>query len=369
MFSLRNKQEAGTGGSGYTVVERTGVGREEWDALVRAAPGGGHLLQSHGWGELKRRAGWRPLRLTLQRDDEVAGAGQFLLRSTWPVPGYLMYSPKGPWLPWEDEAAVRAFFRGAIDIAGWQGVHTLKIEPEVREEQEREKDLLWELGFRPFRWNVNHKSTVVVDLSPSEEELLARMKRGTRYNVRLAAKKGVKIVEDNSSEAKEAFWRMHRETVERKDFWSRPQSYYSDAWGVMEGEGRSHLFFAEHEGDRLAAMLLYTFGHKYIYMLSTMTRRKQNLKPVYLMQWEGMRWAKRQGLTHYDMWGIPTPDKMSEDHPLYGVYTFKEGFGGEVANYVGCLDLPIKRVRAELWDKVEPVYYRLYQRLKGDVYY
>ncbi len=353
----------------YAVVDEEGVSRTWWNGQLEGSPGGGHLFQSYEWGEFKRTLGWNPVRVTLQKDGEVAGLGQFLTYRTPLVPGVLMYCPKGPWLPWEDEEAVRAFFGGLLAVATRWGAHTVKIEPEVPESQARVKEVLSEIGFHRFRWNVNHKTTMVVDLGRSEEELLAGMKRTPRYNVRLAAKKGVRVVEDNSEEAIKLFWRMHGETVERKNFWSRSYGYYSALWRAMREAGRGHLFWAEHEGDRLAAAIFLNFGRKCIYMLATSTVKKRNLKPNYLLQWEVMKWAKRRGITHYDTWGIPTPDKLNEDHPLYGVYKFKEGFGAEMADFLGCLDLPVRGTRAKLWDKVEPVYFRLHQRLKGDVYY
>jgi lipid II:glycine glycyltransferase (peptidoglycan interpeptide bridge formation enzyme) len=353
----------------YTVVEKEGVSRTEWDGWLENSPGGGHLFQSHEWGEMKRTLGWRPLRLVLEREGEVGGVGQFLAYDTPLVPGTLMYCAKGPWLAWEDEEAVRAFFGGVVSAARRLGAHTVKIEPEVPEGQTRVKDLLEEMGFQKFRWAVNHKTTMVVDLRPSEEDLLANMKKGTRYGVRRAAREGVEVVEDNSVEARETFLRLHDEMVERKNFWSRPRSYYSTVWRAMDDAGRAHLFFATHEGDRLAAALVYTFGRKCIYMLAVSTREKRNLMPAYLLQWELMRWARERGFTHYDMWGVPPPDKLNENHPLYGVYKFKEGFGGEMVDFVGCWDLPVGPVRAALWNRVEPVYYRLYQRLKGDIYY
>ncbi len=370
-------QNAGAVGSGYTVVERVGVGSGEWDTLVQGAPGGGHLLQSHAWGEMKRNAGWRPLRLALVRGGgggggagEVAGAGQFLLRPTWPVPGYLMYCPKGPWLEWDDEGAARAFLRGAAEAAARLGAHTLKIEPEVREGRGGQKALLEELGFRKFRWDINHRSTMVVDLSRPEEDLLAGMKGKTRYNVRLSARKGVRVAEDGSPAAEEAFWRMYEETSERNGFViRRPRDYFFTAWRTMREAGRAHLFFAEHEGEKLAGMYIFTFGKKYWYMYGASTNNKRNLMPTSLLQWEVMRWAKDRGITYYDMMGIPELDKLNEDHPWYNVYKFKVGFGGEAVEFAGCYDLPIKRVRANLWNKIEPAYYRVYNKLKGDIYY
>src|SRR5215208_4239233 len=179
----------------YATRQTRGLDRAEWDSWLRASPGGGHVLQSYAWGEFKRRLGWRPIRLLLERDGEVVGLGQFLVYNTAPVPGTLVYCPKGPWLPWYDEKAVRAFFGGVRAIAGRIGAHTVKIEPEVLEQQKDVKVLLGDIGFHKARYDLNIKSTLVLDLSRSEEYLLAGMKSRTRYNVRLAARKGVEVVE------------------------------------------------------------------------------------------------------------------------------------------------------------------------------
>ena len=117
----------------------------------------------------------------LERDGEVAGVGQFLAYDTSLfVPGALWYCTKGPWLPWDDEEAVRAFFRGVLEVARREGTHTIKIEPEVLEERQDVKALLGEIGFRKARYDLNLKTILVVDLSLSEEELLGRMKATRR---------------------------------------------------------------------------------------------------------------------------------------------------------------------------------------------
>ncbi len=357
----------------YAVRELPGgVRAAEWDGLMEGAPGGGHIFQSHEWGEIKRRLlKWKPVRLVLEKDGgEACGAGQFLVRRTTPlVPGALMFCPKGPWLPWDDEEAVRAFFGGLRAVAERKGAHTVKIEPEVTEDRARVKEVLSEIGFHKFRWDLHGKTTMVVDLEPSEEELLARMKGKTRYNIRLAARKGVAVVEDNSPQGLDAFWSMFEETSERNGFWHRPRGYFFAVWRALYEAGRMHLFFAEHEGERLAGMLVHTFGRKYYYIAGASIDEKRNLMPTYLLQWEVMKWAKERGMTYYDMMGIPSPDELNEDHPWYGVYKFKSGFGGEIPTYLGCLDLPVKPTRAKMWNRMEPIYYRLYQRLKGDIYY
>ncbi len=353
----------------YRVRVAQDVSREEWNGWLQSSPGGGHVFQSHEWGEFKRNLGWRPVRLVLERDGEIAGAGQFLLYKTTPVPGSLMYSAKGPWLPWEDEAAVRTFFDGVRDVAGREGAHTVKIEPEFFAQQEHVKALLDDIGFHKFRWDLHARATMAIDLSPSEEELMANMKKDTRYGVRRAGREGVEVVEDNSPEAREEFWRIFERTAERKNFWYRPKEYQFAAWQSMYDTGRAHLFFATHEGEKLAGAITYTFGKKCWYVQAAAVDHKRNLQPTYLLQWEIMRWAKQNGATRYDMMAIPTPDELHEDHPWYGVYKFKAGFGGDVEEFPGCLDLPVNPVRARLWDRIEPTYYRAHQRLRGDIYY
>jgi len=356
----------------YTTKEARRVTRVEWDGWLRDSPGGGHVLQSYEWGEFKRRLGWRPVRLVFERDGAVVGLAQFLAYDTGPfVPGALWYCTKGPWLPWDDEEAVRAFFEGVREVARREGAHTVKIEPDVLEEQKDIKTLLGEIGFRKARYDLNLKTTLVVDLSLSEEELLARMKAKTRYNARLAARKGVEVVEPEFEEGWATFYEWMKATSERKEDYvlRRSRDYLYGVMRSMHDAGQGRLFFAEHEGTPLAGMYVFTFGEKYWYMYGASSDEKRNLKPNYLLQWEVMRWAKERGLTHYDMVGVPKPEELNESSSLWNVYKFKEGFGGELVDSLGCFDLPVKKTRAAAWHKLEPVYYRLYYKLNNNVFY
>src|SRR5215213_469136 len=148
--------EPARGVAPYTTREIRSGTRAEWDGWLWGSPGGGHVLQSYEWGEFKRRLGWRPIRLVLERDGKVVGLGQFLAYNTAPVPGVLLYCTKGPWLPWDEEEGVRA-------VAGREGAHTVKIEPEVLEQHEDVKALLGRIGFRKARYDLNQKTTLVVD--------------------------------------------------------------------------------------------------------------------------------------------------------------------------------------------------------------
>jgi lipid II:glycine glycyltransferase (peptidoglycan interpeptide bridge formation enzyme) len=364
-------REPARGVAPYATREIRSGTRAEWDGWLWGSPGGGHVLQSYQWGEFKRRLGWRPIRLVLERDGKVVGLGQFLAYNTAPVPGVLLYCTKGPWLPWDDEEAVRTFFEGVRAVAGREGAHTVKIEPEVLEQHEDVKALLGGIGFRKARYDLNQKTTLVVDLSLPEEELLARMRSKTRYNVRLAARKGVEVVEPDFEEAWETFYEWMKATSARKEDYvlRRPRDYLRGVMGAMHEAGQGHLFLAKHEGTSLAGMYVFTFGDKYWYMYGASSDEKRNLKPNYLLQWEVMRWARERGLTHYDMVGVPKAEDLDESSSLWGVYKFKEGFGGEIVDSLGCFDLPVRRGRAAAWYEFEPVYYRLYYKLRNNVFY
>lgn len=360
----------------YEVREAKDITGGRWDKLLAASPGGGHVFQSHAWSEFKRSRCWQPLRLALERDDEINGAGQFLLYDTQPVPGYLMYAPKGPWLPWADSTAVRAFFEGVKEITSERGVHTVKIEPEVSRHGSHTEEpyrTLENLGFKKARYDLNFADTITMDLSGSEEKLLAAMSgKSTRYNVRLASRKGVEVYRPEDFEwAFETLYGWMQDLAKHKAGYhiTRPKEYLKDLTQMMWEADQGRFFAASHEGETIAIAYFFNFSQKLWYMYSASTRHKQNLKPNYLLQWEAMLWAKSQGITFYDLVSVPPPHERNEEHPGYGVYKFKKGFGGEIQEYVGCVDLALEPKRAAAWYRLEPFYYRAYARLKKNIFY
>lgn len=358
----------------YTTREVSKATREEWNGWLAASPGGGHVYQSHQWGEFKRERDWKPIRIILEKDGRIAGAGLFLIRSTLPtVPGKLMYASKGPWLPWEDEEAVRAFFDGASEIARREGAHTLKIEPEIRDEREDVKEMLGGIGFQKARYDLNFDATILMDLSGSEEDLLAGMGgKTTRYNVRLAGRKGVEIREPEDFDwAFDTFYNWKEGLGQRKEGWRifRPRQYFYDETRILHDTGDGHFFFAYHEGEPLSSGYFSIIGSKLYYMLGAAAPHGQKLKPNYLLQWEVMRWARERGVTCYDMVAAPKRENRHEGDPYYGVYKFKKGFGGEVVDFVGCLDLPVRPRLAAAWYRLEPLHYRAYYKVKKNIFY
>ncbi len=339
-----------------------------WDRILAASPGGGHVYQSYAWGEFKGRHHWKPLRVVLYQGDAAVGCAQVLAR-TFPPLGTLAYCPKGPWLDWENRAHVRVVFEGLEGLLRAQGVFTLRIEPEVRESQDDVKQQLQNLGFRRGRWNMQFKTTMFIDLTPGEDELLARMKAGTRRNVRLAARHGITVHEDNSLDARHTFFDMFERTSRRDGFFMRPRSYIMAGWDALIRSGQGHVFLAKHGSTPLAGMFVCTLGAKYWYKDGASENEGRNLMPTYALQWEVMRWARSQGITTYDMVAIPNPDNLNENDPMWGLYRFKSGFGGTIAEFATAMDVFYRAGAARLWHQSEPLVYRAYMRLFKDVYY
>ncbi|MHB0874666.1 MAG: lipid II:glycine glycyltransferase FemX [Anaerolineae bacterium] len=331
---------------------RSSSGAAEWDAAL-AACGDASLLQTHAWGELKAAFGWRPLRVRHE-----AGMAQVLLRRT-PV-GTIAYVPRGPALPPGDAAALPRLLDAVHAACRGAGAFALKLEPSWRDGAAA-RETLARLGFRPSPQTVQPPSTVLVDLGGAEADVLARMRPKTRYNVRLAAKKGVTVRQGGAADMAR-FAALTAETASRDGFSVHPAAYYERALSLFAPAGRASLLLAEHEGETLAGLMAFAFGDTAYYLYGASSDRQRNLMPTYALQWEAMRWARAQGCRQYDLWGIPDevgrdPDAYMEDDPparqgLWGVWRFKRGFGGEVVRYVGA------------WDFVyRPLGYRLYHVL------
>ncbi|MDQ2745358.1 MAG: peptidoglycan bridge formation glycyltransferase FemA/FemB family protein, partial [Chloroflexota bacterium] len=307
--------------------------RESWNTFVAASPYG-HTLQTWEWGEFKTGTGWEALRLALCDERGIRAAAQVLIRRPLPFGfGKVAYVPKGPVLDYADSTLLGQMLDALVRLAANHHVLALKIEPEVVEPS----SLGEELRRRGWRDSspVQMRSTIWVDLSSSEDEILARQKQKTRYNTRLAQRKGVSVSCGTVSDLM-AWYDMFHVTARRDGFSIHGLEYYRLALEVLGPPGLARLLLAHHEGDLLAGIIVFRFGRGAQYMYGASSNDKRNLMAPYLLQWEGMRWARQQGAMVYDLWGIP--DLLSEDEDLWGVYRHKRGYGGEIVRYVGAFD-------------------------------
>jgi lipid II:glycine glycyltransferase (peptidoglycan interpeptide bridge formation enzyme) len=306
--------------------------RERWNSFVSTSRYG-HILQSWEWGELKRRQGWVPVRLALADERGMAAGAQILIRSLPYGFGRLGYVPRGPAVDFENRTLVSGLFEAMGELAREREVISLKIEPEALDGPLAGE--LEELGLAPAS-PVQMRSSIWVDLSAPEDELLAQQKQKTRYNIRLAAKKGV-VVRHGSVNDVADWYRMYEVTARRDGFVIHSLAYYRSIFELLEPRDMAALLLAHHDGDLLAGIIVFAFGGKAQYMYGASSNEKRNLMAPYLLQWEGMRWARARGAQVYDLWGIP--DRLEENEDLWGVYRHKRGYGGKIVRYVGAFDM------------------------------
>jgi len=265
-----------------------------------------------------------------------------------------MYVPKGPVLDYEDRRLLPRVLGDLERLARRERAILVKIDPDVRIDRPAGKAmerLLLRRGWRASDQQIQFRNTMLVDITPEPDEILARMKSKWRYNVRLAARRGVEIRQGTIDDLP-LLYRMYQETSERDGFIIRPESYYRDAWGSFIEAGLAHPLIAEVEGKAVAMVLLFRFGRRAWYMYGASRSVHRERMPNHLLQWEAIRWARAQGCTVYDLWGAP--DVVDESDPMWGVYRFKRGFGARLARHIGAYDYPTSRPLYWLYTRVIP---------------
>jgi peptidoglycan pentaglycine glycine transferase (the first glycine) len=351
---------------------------QEWNRLIAGLPGP-HLLQTWEWAQLKAKYGWQPQPLVWLSAGGRPVAAAMALKRSLSAGGFarrmgILYLPKGPLLDWSDAALRGQVLADLQSFARRQSAIFVKIDPDVSlgtgvpgtaEAVEDAsgaavRSALAATGWRFSADQVQFRNTVLVDLRPAEAELLAGMKQKTRYNIRLAARKGV-TVRPALAQDLPLLYHMYAETAVRDGFLIREEGYYQTVWstfgqppagGLEPGVPCSEPLIAEVEGRPVAAVSLFYFGG-IAYYLFGMSRDEQREKmPNYLLQWEAMRRAKALGCTSYNLWGAP--DEFIETDGLWNVFRFKEGLGGYVSRTVGAWDYPASPLLYQLYTRTLP---------------
>jgi lipid II:glycine glycyltransferase (peptidoglycan interpeptide bridge formation enzyme) len=196
--------------------------------------------------------------------------------------------------------------------------------------------VLAELGLKPGK-ALFTPFTFQLDLTKPENELLAGMKPKTRYNIRLAQKKGVIVEENNSDEAFEAFQKLTEETTLRQHFYAHGRMYRKLMWETMREAGIAHLLIA-HLPSTLSAWVLFFFNGTGYFPYGASSSQNRELMASNLVAWEALKLAKKSGCKMFDFWGSLGPEPDTTDS-WYGFHRFKEGYGGELVELVGTWDL------------------------------
>jgi len=364
-----------------------------WNQIISQLPNP-HFLQTYEWGQVKAKYGWIPYYAVWDANGEFHVEKDITRLSSFVLPviaaalilkrqilshGFaarlsILYAPKGPLLDWNNESLRTRVLDDLQSFARKQGAIFLKLDPDVvlgRGVPHSEEDVTENSGqavrsdLKRRGWvyssdQIQFRNTVLVDLIAAEDEIMMRMKPKTRYNVRLAEKRGLAVRAGRVDDLP-MLYKLYAETSVRDGFVIRDENYYLGVWKLfmsnLETLKHTNLpacvpLIAEVDGEPVAAIFLFMFAGRayYVYGMSLNLHREK--MPTYLLQWEAMKRAKANGCSAYDLWGAP--ENFDESDSMWGVYRFKEGLGGEVVRTLGAYDFAPNKFWYKLYTEVVP---------------
>jgi len=287
-----------------------------------------HPLQSWAWGDFRQSERVDVIRLGEYKQGKLIAGYQITFHQIPRLCYKMGYCPKSGIPSKEMLKAIKKEAKKRKAIA-------VKFEPNIREGLNFGKKLGLVKGRPLFT-----KNTFWLDLTKSEEDLLSGMKAKTRYNIRLAKRKGVRVMEDSSDKGFDEYWKLMEETTNRQAFYAHDKAYHLKMWQEMRKAKQAHLFKAVYKNETLAAWIVFVLNGVLYYPYGASSRKHRDLMANNLLAWEVIRFGKRKGCRLFDMWGSLGEDPDKND-PWYGFHKFKEGYGGELVEFVGSWDLVI----------------------------
>ncbi|MFA6526148.1 MAG: peptidoglycan bridge formation glycyltransferase FemA/FemB family protein [Candidatus Buchananbacteria bacterium] len=314
----------------------------DWDAFIVEEASDGGFLQFWSWGEFQKDLGRKIFRLAVIDDDKLCAVA-LLIKHEMPLGFSYMYCPRGPVIiaNGNRQEIIGCLFKAVAKIAKQEQAIFFRLDPPWQDDKE-----LVSLNFK-FIGSVQPKSTLVLDLSLSEEELLAQMKPKTRYNIKVAQKHKIEIiVSDKGEEDFKEFWRLLKQTSERDAIKSHNDNYYRK----MLKRPEIILVFAKFEKKNVAANIMIRFGAREIYLHGASDYEYRDKMGPYLLQWQMIQDAKKAGCRYYDFWG-------ADIKRWPGVTRFKQGFAPALPllEYIGAYDFVYNKFFYRLYNFVKKI--------------
>ncbi|HLA04079.1 MAG TPA: peptidoglycan bridge formation glycyltransferase FemA/FemB family protein [Patescibacteria group bacterium] len=293
-----------------------------------------HVIQSWEWGEFRKKMGTDIARLGEYSGNKLTSAYQLTFH---PVPFFknvtIGYFPKGP-MP------TKTMLNALVDLGAQKKAAFIKIEP-LQQASGQTRDKLLSLGLVESKKSLFTKYNFLVDLTQSEENLLANMHSKTRYNIKLAQKKGVKVYDSTADSDFKTYLKLYFDTTRRQKYFGHSPAYHQKVWETLKPAKMARVLIAQYQKKPLVAWMLLNFGDTIYYPYGGSSLEHKEVMASNLIAWEAIRLGKRLNFTTFDMWGALPPDADKTD-PWYGFHRFKEGYGGNHVEYIGTYDLVLR---------------------------
>lgn len=302
-----------------------------------------NFQQSLEWGKVK--SNWiNEVVLSEDENGKINGAVSVLIRKI-PVFGNIMYSSRGPTCDIHDIEVMKQLTDGIKELAKKYNAFVYKAEPDIESSDEEFKKIVTNLGYnikddaKNFREEIQPRYVFRLNIKDkTEDEIFAGFHSKTRYNVRLATKKCV-VVKEGTREDLKIFHKIMIETGARDGFIIRPLSYFEKMYDELAPE-HMKLLLAYYEDKPISGVIPIMYGNKTWYLYGASSNEHRNLMPNYLLQWEMIKMAIARKDDIYDFRGVS--GVVDENHPQYGLYRFKKGFGAKFTEFVGEVYIPFK---------------------------
>lgn len=316
--------------------------KEMWEKFVREQPYT-LFVQSWKYGEFYSSIGEQFWIWGIYDEDKLRGGS--LLVSVHAKRGNFLYAPYGPLISPElsepdRDQALQVFFAHLKKFAKENKYDFIRVSPFFKN-TDKINAAFRANGLRPAPMHILAEYTWILNLEPSEEELLKNMEKNHRNLIKRCERAGVRIEISRGEEAVASFNRLHDVTAARHNFHRFTNDYVQKEFSVfaLDNEAVSLLAYLP-DGTLDSAGIFIYYGTMGVYRHGASLISDKKIATSYLLQWEAIREAKRRGLRWYNFWGI-TPDKAPEGHPFKGITHFKKGFGGFPRQLLPCHDLPV----------------------------
>lgn len=323
-----------------------------------------HFMQSFEWTKVK--SNWKhEFVVAYDNKNEIIGAMMVLIRKM-PLGYSLMYAPRGPVCDIHNKELMSEIFLKVKELAKKYNAYTFKIDTDVLKTDESFIKIMESFGFKMPKQNKNFEGIQprfvfrINNLKgKSEEEVINSFESKTRYNIRLATKKGVTVKVAEKKDLKD-FHKIMLETGVRDNFVIRSLEYFEKMYDEM-APNHLRLYMAYLEDKPIAGTIAILYGDKCWYLYGASSNAHRNVMPNYLLQWSMIQWALENNCNVYDFRGVS--GNLEPTNPLYGLYRFKKGFNGDFTEFVGEMDLVFKPFIRFAFDKVEPIYKSIRRKL------
>lgn len=314
------------------------IDKNIWEKFVLSYDGA-NFLQSYNFGEFHRSLGKKIHRVGFLQDNKLVGVTLCIVekakRATY------LTVPGGPLINWANKQQIEVFKNQLEIIARQERCSFIRCRPQT-ESNDKSKNIFTKLGFKSAPMHLHAELTHQLDLTKSEEELLADMRKTTRHEIKKALELGIKIRSSGDPKDIDDFYKLQKQTALRQGFVEFNKRFLKSQFEVFAKDNQVLLYTAFYGKKKLAQAFVIFYGDEADYHYGASSLEGRNYPGAYLIQWEAIKEAKKRGMKRYNFWGVaPEGEK---NHRFYGVSVFKRGFGGLDFEYLHAQDLIINHL-------------------------